>query len=740
MKTGLKIVLLMMVFCGSCQSEETAISTTSSNGNTKLSIDTKPADIASIMQKEADWQLAHPSQHGTSNWTHGALFTGLTAWAQMADDDTYYRALIEFGDKNDWKIHHNTYHADNQAVGQMYVDLYKMYKDPKMIQGLQECFDNILANPSSSSLNIRRKDNKKHRYWWCDALFMGPPTLAKLARVTGDQRYLDFMSSEWWLCTDYLYDTTEYLYYRDSRYFDKREANDKKVFWSRGNGWVFGGLVRVLEEMPEDYPDRPKFETLYRQMAAKIKAIQPHEGLWHSSLLDPVNFPSKEASGSGFYCYGLAWGINHGYLDAEEYLPAVRKAWIGLVDCVHPDGKLGYVQPIGADPRHVTSEQTEIYGVGSFLLAGSEVYKIALRNAGEVKKIIVTNPTLIFRNNETISIDWEKAKESVTGLTKDNVAVYEFKTNRLLVTQVLKDGEKTELLFQTNLSPGEKKYYWIMKHPAILDKPTSNITTFGRFVPERKDDFAWESDKIAFRMYGKALEDETISSGIDVWSKSVNYPVIDKWYKESNYHTDQGEGCDFYKVGLTLGCGGSAIFKDGKLSMSDKNFHQSKIIANGPIRTVFELSYKPWETAGIKLAETKRISIDLGSNLSRIESTYKTTADRIPVAAGIITRKNGGETIVRPEHGWICYWQPKDPGHGTTGCGIVFPGESHVEFAQTQDHLLLNRLHYTSQPLVYYAGACWDKNDEFKTFENWQHYLKNFKQRIDNPVGIQFAD
>jgi len=133
----------------------------------------------------------------------------------------------------------------------------------------------------------------------------------------------------------------------------------------------------VLEVMPADYKDRDRYVKLFKEMAARIVAIQPAEGLWHSSLLDPVSYPSKEASGSGFYCYGLAWGINNGYL-GEEYLPAVIKAWVGLVDCVHADGKLGYVQPIGADPRHVTADQTEIYGVGSFLLAGSEVYKLAV--------------------------------------------------------------------------------------------------------------------------------------------------------------------------------------------------------------------------------------------------------------------------------------------------------------------------------------------------------------------------
>ncbi len=721
--------LFMTVFCGCTVAEKSK----------PLPVQMQPQQIKDVMTKVADWQLANPSKHHAADWTHGALFAGLTAWAQMADTHIYYDALLAFGEKNKWQPHRRKYHADDHAVGQMYLELHKQYKNPEMIAGIQQRFDWILANQPGTPLTHDKAEHKK-RYNWCDALFMAPPVWAKLARITGDMKYLDYMNKEWWATTDYLYDTEEHLYFRDDRYFDKRETNGEKVFWSRGNGWVFGGLVRVLEELPEDHLDRNKYEKLYKEMAAKIATIQPVEGLWHSSLLDPVNFPSKEASGSGFYCYGLAWGINQGLLEKKTYLPAVIKAWTGLVSCVHPDGKLGYVQPIGADPRHVTADQTEIYGVGSFLLAGSEVYKIAVRNGRDVKKLIVTNPTLSFRDSATISLDWDKMKMSVPDLTKDNTAVFDFKTNHLLTTQMISGKRKTELLFQTDLAPGEKKFFWIMKQPSGLDKPQSMLTTYCRFVPERKDDFAWESDKSAFRMYGPALEDETITCGIDAWAKCVEAPIVEKFYKSGNYHKDHGEGGDFYKVGNTLGCGGAAPFVDGKVCLPTKNFKEWKIVANGPIRSIFELTYGPWQAVGQTVSETKRITLDLGSNLNKVECFYSSDdAQAIPVAAGIVLRKSSHQIFTEAEN-IIAYWLPADGKNGKMGCGVVYGTATKANVIEADGHLLMQTNHKLDKPFVYYSGSCWDKNNEFKTFDKWQQYLKSFKKHIENPIHIQLAD
>ncbi|MCF7954293.1 MAG: glycoside hydrolase family 88 protein [Phycisphaerae bacterium] len=705
----------------------------------------QPAQIKTVMTRVADWQLANPSKHETTDWTHGALFAGLTAHAQMAETNKYHNALLNFGEKNAWQPHkriNNVYHADDHAVAQMYIEMYKKYKDPKMIAPIQQLYDYILANQPDTPLTHDKNENKK-RFNWCDALFMAPPVWAKLARITGEQKYLDYMNKEWWATTDYLFDTDEDLYFRDDRFFEKREANGKKVFWSRGNGWVFGGLVRVLEEMPEDYPDRAKYVDIYKKMAAKIVKIQPAEGMWHSSLLDPVTFGTKEASGSGFYCYGLAWGINHGLLDAEKYLPAVEKAWVELVSCVHLDGKLGNVQPIGADPRKVTDDQTEVYGVGAFLLAGSEVYKIAVLGGGRAKSFTVVNPINSFRDTETISLNWDDIKGSVKGLTKSNVGVFEFKSNRFLAKQIVEDGGSTEVLFQTNFAPGEKKYFRVMVEPKKLIQAELANSATSRFVPERKDDFAWENDKVGFRMYGPALEDETITCGIDTFGKSVPYLIMEKMLTTKGYiyHKDQGEGGDFYKVGNTLGCGGAAPFIDGKVCLAPKNFSEWKIVANsanGGIRTVFELTYAPWKAGSVTVSEKKRITLDMGSNLNKIECFYSCDDKKnIPVAAGIILQKSSDKKFTK-QNNIIAYWLPGDGKNGNIGCGVVFPAGTKAKTIEADGHLLMQADHDMAKPFVYYSGSCWDKNTEFNTFEKWQKYLNGFKERVDNPVVINY--
>jgi rhamnogalacturonyl hydrolase YesR len=281
------------------------------------------------------------------------------------------------GEKNQWKLGPRKYHADDHAVGQTYVELHLQDRAPEMIAPMRAQFDDILAHPREfPSLDFTQK-GIGDLWSWCDSLFMAPPAWMRLYAATGDKRYRDFAVTNWWRTSDYLYDQDEHLYYRDSKYFDRREANGKKIFWSRGNGWVMGGLVRTLQFLPADDPDRPRFEQQFKEMSAAILQCQQPDGLWRSSLLDPDSYPLKETSGSGFHTYALAWGVNQGLLDRGTYEPAVRKAWAALVACVQPDGKLTHVQPIGADPKKFEQDKTEVYGVGAFLLAGSEVYRLA---------------------------------------------------------------------------------------------------------------------------------------------------------------------------------------------------------------------------------------------------------------------------------------------------------------------------------------------------------------------------
>jgi rhamnogalacturonyl hydrolase YesR len=338
------------------------------------------AKVFSVMQAVADWQMKQPEEPEPLDWLHGALYSGFVEFAKISPDGKYIAEMKRVGEKNGWNTGPNKYDADDYIVGRMYLELYCLYCDSAMIKPLKKQFEYILEHPVNLEYPSRTDLGKGFydRWNWCDALFMGPPVWAKMAKVTGEKKYLDFMDRGFTYTTQKLYDVKEHLYYRDYRYILKRTGSGKKVFWSRGNGWVMAGLAMVLNEMPQDYPQRQKYLAIYKQMAAKIATLQQEDGLWRPSLLDANEYPFKETSGSGFYCYSIAWGINQGILERADYLPVVKKAWAGLVNGVNSDGKLGYVQPVAAAPQSTDANQTATFGVGAFLLAGTEVYKLAL--------------------------------------------------------------------------------------------------------------------------------------------------------------------------------------------------------------------------------------------------------------------------------------------------------------------------------------------------------------------------
>lgn len=335
--------------------------------------------ILKTLKRVADWQLAQsPPQSSPNDWIYGAFYTGVMALSRISDTPAYHDAMVAMGTHHGWRPAQRPYHADDHCVAQTYVELYQQDKNPDMLAPTQERFDAILAHPKTNSLTFTLK-GAQDRWAWCDSLFMAPPAWLRLCVATGNTNYLEFMDREWWATSDFLYDTQEHLYFRDSTFFNRREANGKKIFWSRGNGWVLAGLARVLEVMPADYPHRKRYEQQFREMAARIAGLQQPDGLWHPSLLDPVTYPEKETSGSSFYVFGLAWGINHGLLDRATFLPVVNKGWQALQECVTAEGKLEHVQPVGLDPKKFDPTHSEPFGVGAFLLAGTEMYRLASR-------------------------------------------------------------------------------------------------------------------------------------------------------------------------------------------------------------------------------------------------------------------------------------------------------------------------------------------------------------------------
>ncbi len=347
-----------------------------------------PEEVKAVMQKVADWQVFHfqdfysnwEEAHHPLHWTNGALYVGMNKWAAMAGDDKYYNWLKAIGELYDWKLYKRIYHADDHTVGQMYIDLYRKYKKDgdtlasRMINPCIEQFDFIMMHPSQSSLQWMTPYHQD-RWNWCDALFMSPPVWAKLYNITGERKYLDFMLKEYKATTEFLFDPLENLYFRDESYMDRKD-NGTNIFWARGNGWVFAGLVNILNELDPNSEEYKYFLGIYRKMAKKLIAIQTPKGHWAMSLLGQEFYPTPETSGSSFFTYGLAWGINQGILDKQIYLEPTTRAWNAMVSHVSEEGYLGYVQPIGAAPGNAWKDKTEVYGTGAFLCAGSEIYKL----------------------------------------------------------------------------------------------------------------------------------------------------------------------------------------------------------------------------------------------------------------------------------------------------------------------------------------------------------------------------
>jgi unsaturated rhamnogalacturonyl hydrolase len=328
--------------------------------------------VRHVLRKVADWQLQRAETDFNQDWTYAALYAGFMAVPDAAGGKKYREAMLRMGKRFNWQPGPRVPNADDQAIGQTYLELYERSHDAAMLDPIRARMDAVMQLPASDFA-----EKNKPLWWWCDALFMAPPVLADLAKITGQRQYLEFMDRQWEITSNLLYDPQVHLFYRDATFLGKRQANGQGLFWSRGNGWVMAGLVRVLDKMPADYPSRQKYVTQLRAMAAEIASLQGSDGLWRPGLLDQGAYGLPENSGSAFYVYALAYGVNHGILERAQYLPVIEKAWAGLVAHIYADGRLGCVQPIGAAPGDYPATASYVFGTGAFLLAGSEVDRLA---------------------------------------------------------------------------------------------------------------------------------------------------------------------------------------------------------------------------------------------------------------------------------------------------------------------------------------------------------------------------
>lgn len=346
-----------------------------------------PAEAANkrdteIANRVAQWQIDNFDHYmskgrprSNQHWANGALYRGMLTWADVSGYKPCEEFILEIGRRNGWCMGPRQYHADDICVGQAYLMLYERYKDPAMLHPVKQRADSVIAFPAQTKMHIKAKDGQK-RWSWCDALFMAPPVYALLSEITGDPKYLQFMNSEFYAATTALFDPAERLYYRDARYIPKREKNGEKVFWSRGNGWCYAALAILLDTVPETDPMYDYYRRLFTEMSKAVISCQDRKGSWHPSMLDHDAYPMPENSASGFFTYGLAWGVNRGILTEGIYRKAARRGWKALCSHVDSDGRLGYVQPIGASPVSTGRDKTEVYGVGAFLMAASEIIQM----------------------------------------------------------------------------------------------------------------------------------------------------------------------------------------------------------------------------------------------------------------------------------------------------------------------------------------------------------------------------
>lgn len=351
--------------------------------------------------------------------------------------------------------------------------------------------------------------------------------------------------------------------------------------------------------------------------------------------------------------------------------------------------------------------------------------------------ISIKNPAPIGRSNETIELNWKEIVRKLPEALPENIVVCD-ESGRQIPSQVIYNGTQTPqtLIFQATVPAKGKVRYRL----TTGRREAYPVRVFGRFVPERMDDFAWENDRIAHRMYGPALQATgEISNGIDVWLKKTDRLIIDKWFKKGNdYHTDHGEGLDCYKVGRTLGAGAMAPYTDDRLWLAD-NYIAYEVLDNGPLRISFKLEYAPFDVAGKSVRETRYISLDANTSFNRITEIFEGDFTKMPVAAGIVLRNEPEKTTIGDAaSGVISYWEPVNIQNGENGhTAVALLFEHPIKRTGIENgHLVGVSDVQNRQPFTYYMGAGWSKNG-FATPDEWNRYVEAEKIKRKHPLNVK---
>jgi hypothetical protein len=722
----------------------------------------QPSVINMITRVNDYWQQHHKPQT-RSFWDEAAYHTGnmeayrLLGVARWKDySETWARHNMWMGarekDTSKWK--YKTYgegmdfvlFGDWQICFQTYLDLNELNPAPFKIARAIEVMDYEVRQPQNDF------------WWWADALYMVMPVLTKLYKATGDVKYLDKLYENFKWSDELMFDKEEQLYYRDAKYIYpkvKTACNGGKSFWARGDGWVLAGLAKVLADMPQDYQHRDFFVLRFRQLAEGVARVQRPGGYWSRSMLCEEDAPGPETSGTAFFTYGMLWGVNHGLLDRATYEPVINKAWNYLAEiALQPDGSVGFVQPIGEKPdptKTVDAHSQANFGVGAFLLAACE--KVRFDDASihvdneKVVRIRVSNESDEFRQ-QVVEVEAKTLFEKLGIHGGRQFIVYD--EGGLEVPYQL-DAEG-KVLLDAGVRPHGKLTFTVKKgtpknYPFVCD---------GRVYQERKDDYAWENDRTAYRVYGPALQRTGERSfGTDVWSKNtpelvveqrywiedvVMMPAVEKLRKENrqrgdslyrlnSYHNDHGRGMDLYQVGATLGCGTPALMENGQL-VYPYCFSECEILDNGPLRTTVHLTYHPAKVGqDTAVVEHRYIQLDKGSNFNRVMVRYEGLTHAVKLATGVVIHSADKKNVWLDKN-QVLYADPTDNPR-VNNCqlfvGTLYPeGVSETKkvlfdkpWGGNEGHALGIKNNYYGDSFYYYFGSAWSKND-VRTMEEWK--------------------
>lgn len=657
------------------------------------------AQIADLMRHPLPLSTGGAIDSASSNWVAATFYVGAARLARVSPNPQTLRFLTATAEHYNYAMRGarsgtTMLNADDVAIGDLYQELYARRRQEGTLLPLQQRLDYMVPHLA------RAQETEALVWWWCDALFMAPPVLARMSALTGDPKYLLAMDKEWRRTAARLWDPKQQLFFRDARFIDRKDGG-APVFWSRGNGWVLAGLARTIEAMPADFAGRAYYTDIFVKLATRIGALQQADGLWRSSLLDPKGFPEAETSGSSLLLYGLGWGVNHGLLPRAQFLPKVTRGWAALNRQVLPNGLLGAVQKTGDQPVPTLPGDVGLYGTGGYLLAGLEVAQLGqpVRSLPEQQPARDDSAVILATTPQP------PVPATVVGEAEVRRRAVEMQAVRALAYDPQALGRPSTV---EPLAP-----------PTGDDAKPRAIA---HFAPERLDDILWENDRVALRIYGPALQakEPPSGSGIDIWAKRVRWPFMQRQLKFPNYHVDRGEGLDFYDVGGSRGAGAIGIWHADKLWTS-RNWASHRIVASGGDTAKFEVDYKPWPVDVVRrVSEHRSFTLPMGSNFTRMVSTLTSdTAEPLVVGIGI-AKKRGGQRVIRDaKSGRLTVHEAGDPGHGAMSITVAADPKQVRGFAEDAENYLLLVNAVPGTPFAYYTGYGWDRGLDIRNAADW---------------------